>query len=87
LIGTSKDKLTSSQPKSGRRIKPEELARIEMEGDAVEKEYRACECVFSEKMLLLTVFRRYVVRLMDNEKINRFIGSRSVQKLDYRGIV
>jgi ParB/RepB/Spo0J family partition protein len=76
LIGTSKDKLSSNQPKRGRKIKPEDLARMEMEMDAVEKEYRACEAVFSEKMLLLTVLRRYVVRLMDNPKVNRFIGSR-----------
>jgi ParB/RepB/Spo0J family partition protein len=76
LIGTSKDKLSATQPKPGRKIKPEDLARMEMEMDAVEKEYRACEAVFSGKMLLLTVFRRYVVRLMDNEKVNRFIKSR-----------
>lgn len=76
LIGTSKDMLSTTHPKPGRKIKPEELARMEMEMDAVEKEYRACESVFSEKMLLLTVFRRYVVRLMDNEKVNRFIGTR-----------
>jgi ParB/RepB/Spo0J family partition protein len=76
LIGTPKDKLSSSRPKPGRKIKPEEVARMEMEMESLGREYKTCEGVFSEKMLLLTVFRRYVVRLMENEKVNRFIKSR-----------
>lgn len=76
LIGTPKDKLSTSRPKPGRKIKPEEVARMEMEMDSLGKEYKACEGVFSEKMLLLTVFRRYAVRLMENDKVNRFIRSR-----------
>lgn len=76
LIGTSKEKLSTSQPKPGRKIKPEEVAQMEMEMDSLGKEYKACEAVFSEKMLMLTVFRRYVMRLMANEKVNRFIRSR-----------
>ncbi len=76
LIGTPKDRLSSPAPKPGRKIKLEDVARMEVEMESLGKEYKACEAVFSEKMLLLTVFRRYVVRLMENEKVNRFIRSR-----------
>ncbi|MCW1912915.1 ParB N-terminal domain-containing protein [Luteolibacter sp. GHJ8] len=76
LIGTPKSKLASPRPKAGRKIKPEDMAKMEMEMESLGKEYKACEDVFAKKMLLLTVFRRYVVRLMENEKINRFIKSR-----------
>ncbi len=76
LIGTPKDKMASHQAKPGRKIKPEEVARMEMEMESIGKEYKACEQVFSEKMLLLTVFRRYAIRLLENEKVNRFLGMR-----------
>lgn len=47
-----------------------------MEMDSLRKAYGACQPVFSQKMLMLTVFRRYVMRLKANEKVNGFIRSR-----------
>ncbi|MBX3742106.1 MAG: ParB N-terminal domain-containing protein [Akkermansiaceae bacterium] len=75
LLCTPKDKL-SSKGKVQRKIKPEELARMEIEMDTLEKEYKNCEQVFSSKMLVLTVLRRYVLRLLKNEKVDRFLSAR-----------
>lgn len=76
LFGTPKNKLSPAANKHVRKIKPEEVARMEMEMESLEKEYKTCEKGFSQKMLQLTVFRRYVMRLLENAKVNRFLGSR-----------
>jgi ParB/RepB/Spo0J family partition protein len=75
LLCTPKDKL-SEKGKVQRKIRPEELARMEIEMDTLEKDYKNCEQVFSSRMLVLTVLRRYVLRLLKNEKVERFISSR-----------
>lgn len=79
VLGTPKDKLAPAASKPARKIKPEDLARMECEMDSLNKEYKACEQVFSEKVLQLTVFRRYAMRLLGNEKVNRFVSSRHVE--------
>jgi hypothetical protein len=79
LVGTPKEKLARCVTKAARKIKPEEMARMEMEMESLAKEYKACEQVFSEKMLQLTVLRRYAMRLLENEKVNRFLSSRHTE--------
>jgi RepB plasmid partitioning protein/ParB-like nuclease domain len=79
LFGTPKNKLSPAANKNVRKIKPEEVARMEMEMESLEKEYKICEQGFSEKMLQLTVFRRYVMRLLENSKVNRFLGNRHAE--------
>ncbi len=79
LVGTPKEKLVRCMTKTARKIKPEEMARMEMEMESLGKEYKACEQVFSEKMLQLTVLRRYAMRLLENEKITRFLSSRHAE--------
>ncbi len=79
LLGTPKDKLVSAASKPLRKIKPEELARMEFETESLSKAYKACEQVFSERVLQLTVLRRYAMRLLENEKVNRFVRSRHVE--------
>ncbi|MDB6076690.1 MAG: plasmid stablization protein ParB [Akkermansiaceae bacterium] len=76
LVSTPKSKLSPSRLKSDPKVKPEDLARIEMEMESIGREYKTCEEMFSKRVLVLTVFRRYVVGLMENERINRFIKSR-----------
>ena len=39
-----------------------------MEMESLGKRYKACEQVFSEKMLQLTVLRRYAMRLLDKQE-------------------
>jgi len=77
LVGTPKEKLVRCITKTARKIKPEEMARMEMEMESLGKEYKACEQVFSEKML--TVLRRYAMRLLENDKVNRFLSSRHTE--------
>ena len=79
LLGTPKDKLSPSAGKRVKNIRPEEVARMEKEMKSLEREYKACEQGFSEKMLTLTVFRRYVMRLLENAKVSRFLSSRHAE--------
>lgn len=75
LLCTPKGKL-SSKGKLQRKVKPEDIARMEIEMDALERQYKSCEQAFSSKMLLLTVLRRYVMKVLKNEKVDRFLSSR-----------
>lgn len=79
LLGTPKNMLKPKATKPTRRIKPEELAQMELEMESLGMQYKACESVFSEKVLQLTVIRRYMMRLLDNPKINRFVKSRHAE--------
>lgn len=72
LISTPKSKLVEGKPKT-KKIKPEDLAKMEREMEGLEREYRVCEQSISSNMLLLTVFRRYVMRLLANAKVERFL--------------
>lgn len=76
LIGAPKECFSPPQPKPGRKIKPEVIVRREMEMDSLGREYKACEAVFFERMLQLTVFRRWVIPLTESDQVNRFIGTR-----------
>jgi len=76
IFGTPKEKLSSGSKKTAKKIKPEDIARMEMEMESLAKEYKVCEQDFSSNMLQLTVFRRYVIRLLENPKIDRFLSSR-----------
>ena len=79
LLGTPKNMMRPKAVKPARRVKREELARMELEMESLGMQYRACESVFSEKVLQLTVVRRYVMRLLDNPKVNRFVRSRHAE--------
>lgn len=76
LLGTPKEMLKPKEPKQNRRIKAEELAHMQVEMESLGKQYKACEAVFSQKVLQLTVVRRYMMRLLENPKVERFVKSR-----------
>ena len=68
-------------PRLRARVSREELARMEMEMETLEREYKVAEDKYSENMLNLTVLLGYVRRLLGNAKIVKFLGTRHAEML------
>lgn len=76
IFGTPKELMAAQARKKKKALKPEEIARMENEMESLQAEYRACEQTFSASMLQLTVFRRYIMKLLENAKVKRFLMTR-----------
>lgn len=82
LLGTPKDLLVDpGAPRLRARIPREELARMEMEMETLERDYKVAEDKYSENMLNLTVLLGYVRKLLSNAKIVKFLGTRHAEML------
>lgn len=82
LLGTPKDMLVDpAAPRVRTRISREELARMEMEMETLERDYKFAEDRYSENMLNLTVLLGYVRKLLGNPKVERFLGKRHAEML------
>lgn len=82
LLGTPKDMLVDpAAPRVRTRISREELARMEMEMETLERDYKVAEDKYSENMLNLTILLGYVRKLLANAKIERFLGKRHAEML------
>lgn len=82
LLGTPKDMLVNPEtPKVKVKLSGEEIARMEMEMGALERDYKANEENYADNILNLTVLRGYVRRLLDNSKVVRFLGKRHSELL------
>lgn len=82
LLGTPKDMLVEPEAiKVHKRISREELARMEFEMANLERDSKASEEHYGDKMLNLTVLRGYVRKLLENSRIKRFLGTRHAEML------
>ena len=82
LLGTPKDMLVDpGAVKLRKRISREELARMEFEMANLERDAKASEANYGDKMLNLTVLRAYVRKLLENTRIKRFLGTRHPEML------
>lgn len=82
LLGTPKDMLVNPDVSRVRvRVSREEIARMELEMETLERDYKAIEDSYADNMLNLTVLRGYVRKLLANAKIVRFLGSRHAEIL------
>jgi len=83
LIGTPADQLVGgSRAKEEHGISAEEVARMEKEMEALERDYRLHQDQFGENSLHLNAAQRYVKRLLENGKIKRFLGNRYPELLE-----
>jgi len=83
LIGTPVDQLVGSQKsKQQHGISPEEIARMQREMETLERDYRLHQDQFGENSLHLNAVQRYVKRLLENQKIKRFLGNRYPELLE-----
>ena len=82
LLGTPKDMLVDpGANKVQTKISREELTRMEMEMETLERDYKGIEDSYGDNMLNLTVLRGYVRKLLANVKIERFLGTRHPEML------
>jgi|APTNR8051073442_1049403.scaffolds.fasta_scaffold28034_2 ParB/RepB/Spo0J family partition protein len=76
VLGTPKDKLVNGSVPKSKTLKPQELHRLEVEVEAIQKEYKVCEQSFAEHMMQLTLFRGFLKKLLANARIERFLNNR-----------
>ncbi|MBN8460092.1 MAG: ParB N-terminal domain-containing protein [Verrucomicrobia bacterium] len=82
LLGTPKDMLFDpTVAKVRTRISRDELARMELEMETLERDYKPIEENYGDNMLNLTVLRGYVRKLLSNPKVTRFLGTRHGEML------
>ena len=73
FMGTPKDQLLDPEQPKTKAIPPEEIAKMEAEMEALERDFKGVEDGYAENMLNLTVIRGYVKKLLANVKVVRFL--------------
>ncbi|MDE3067513.1 MAG: ParB N-terminal domain-containing protein [Verrucomicrobiota bacterium] len=75
VLGTPKDQLVNpDEPKQKEGISPEDVAKMEQEMESLERDLKAVEETYGENMLVLTVARGYIKKLLENAKVVRFLN-------------
>lgn len=75
VLGTPKDELVHpEEPKKKQGMTREEIAKMELEMETIERDLKAVEASYGENMLNLTVVRGYIKRLLDNTKVVKFLA-------------
>lgn len=82
VVGTPPDQLVNGSKKVVRGVSEEEIARMEKEMESLERDYRLYQDQFGENSLHLNAAQRYVKRLLENAKVQRFIGNRYPELLE-----
>jgi ParB-like chromosome segregation protein Spo0J len=76
VMGTPKEMLLNpEEPKQKEGLTPEEIAKMEEEMEALERDVKAYEESYGDNMLNLTGAKAYIKRLLDNAKVVRFLNA------------
>jgi hypothetical protein len=74
VLGTPKDQLVSPDtPKEKSGMTAEAVAKLEREMEMLERDFKSIEGTFSENVMVLTLARGYIKKLLDNGKVVRFL--------------
>ena len=74
ILGTPQDQLVKpAAPDKAQSPSPENVARMEQEMAALEREFRAVEQGYGENVLHLTLARAYVRKLLANDRVANFL--------------
>jgi hypothetical protein len=83
IIGTPPDQLAGQKLTSlVRGLKPEDIARMEKEMETLEGDLHGHQDQFGENSLHLNAAHRYVKRLLENPRIDRFLAQRYPEFLE-----
>jgi hypothetical protein len=75
VLGTPKDELVNPEvPKKKQGMTREQIAKMELEMETIERDLKAVEKSYGENMLSLTVIRGYIKRLLENAKVVKFLA-------------
>ena len=88
VLATPKDQMLSPQePKKKAGMTAEELARMEREMEALEKDFKSIETNYTENMMSLTLGRGYIKRLLENNRVLRHLREHHGELLaEFEGI-
>lgn len=76
-LATQRDQLAEPEkPKDAAGVSSVEIARMEKEMESLEVDFKELEEAYSRNMLNLMVSRGYLVRLLDNAPVVRFLSQR-----------
>ena len=76
-LSTQRDQLANPEkPKEADGVSSVEIARMEKEMETLEEDFRLVEEAYSKNMLNLMVARGYLVRILDNARVVRFLSQR-----------
>jgi len=76
IIGTPKDQLVSpAKAKRKAGLSQEDVARMEQEMEALERDFKSVEAAYTDNMMILTISRTYIKKLLENGKIVRFLNA------------
>lgn len=77
LAATRQDDLAKpDQPKKIAGVTPDQMRRMERELESLNADYKARESTFGDDVLQLVLSSRYLERLIANENVARYLGSR-----------
>ena len=77
VLGTPKDQLANpEEPKAKKGLAREEIAKLEEEMEALERDVKAIDQNYGEDMLNLTLARGYIKKLLENVKVFRFLNGK-----------
>lgn len=82
IVGTPPEQLVRGEKTKTKGLTAEELARLESEMEMLERDFRLSQDGFGENSLHLNGTQRYVKRLLENAKINRFLSARYPELLE-----
>ena len=88
VLVTSKDQMLAPQePKKKVGLTAEELARMEREMEALEKDFKGIEANYTENMMSLTLAKGYIKRLLENSRVLRHLRDHHGELLaEFEGI-
>ena len=73
--------LNPEKPKQVCALRPEDVARMENESNAVEQDYKIAKESFNIDVYHLTLARGYIRKLLDNVKVVKFLASKHADLL------
>jgi hypothetical protein len=66
----------------------EEAAKMELEMESLEKDFKAVEAAYTENMMNLTMARTYIKSLLKNAKVVRYLSANHAEFLaEFEAIV
>jgi len=88
MLATPMDQMVAPQePKKKVGMTAEELARMEREMEALEKDFKGIEASYTENMMSLTLARGYIKRLLENSRVLRHLRDHHGELLaEFEGI-
>lgn len=76
VLSTKKDELANpDKPKTKEGLTAEEIGKLELELESLEREFKDTEETYGENMLNLTCARGYIKKLLENAKVVRFLNT------------